>query len=64
MNIIWRFYVGEDQRWRWQRLSVSREVLAESPTAYSDYEGCLADARGQGYVFQPPQAGLIRSRPR
>jgi hypothetical protein len=54
MNLIWRFYSDSDQRWRWQHLSFSGAVLAESSKAYAEYEGCLASATEQGYVFLPP----------
>jgi hypothetical protein len=53
MNMIWRFYVDEKHQWRWQQLSVSRAVIAESPNAYKAYEACLANASEQGYVFVP-----------
>ena len=57
VNLIWRFYRGEDKQWRWQQLSAGREVVADSPAAHADYELCLADARKQGYVFQNSQVG-------
>lgn len=60
MNLIWRFYTDQDQRWRWQHLAVDRTVIEESRTAYKVYEECLADARDKGYVFQPSQARLVR----
>ena len=62
MNFIWRFYIDQNQRWKWQRLSVDRTVLAESHTGYKEYEGCLANARDNGHVYQPSQAKLIRGR--
>ena len=64
MNIIWRFYTDLDYRWRWQHLAVDRTVIAESRTAYKEYEGCLADARDQGYVFHPAQSKLAHGRAR
>lgn len=60
VNHIWRFYLDQDRRWRWQRLSMYREVISESHAAYKDYEGCVADARGKGYVYEPSQAKLIQ----
>jgi hypothetical protein len=56
MNVIWRFYRGEDREWRWQQISIARGVVADSASGYPDYENCLADAREQGYVYQgsPP----------
>jgi len=58
VNLIWRFYTDDYQRWKWQQLSVSREVITESSTAYKEYEGCVADAKSKGYVFHPSQARL------
>lgn len=64
MGAIWRFYVDQDRRWRWQRLSMDRSVLSESRLAYKEYEACLANAQNEGYVFQPSQAKLARANPR
>jgi hypothetical protein len=58
MNLIWRFYTDDNRRWKWQQLSVSREVITESHTAYGEYEGCVADAKSKGYVFHPSQVRL------
>ena len=58
VNLIWRFYTDDNQRWKWQQLSVSREVITESNAAYKEYEGCVADAKSKGYVFHPSQARL------
>lgn len=62
MNYIWRFYVDQDRRWRWQRLATDRSLLAESRTAYKEYESCLANAQSEGYAFHPSQDKLIHSR--
>jgi hypothetical protein len=62
MNSIWRFYVDQDQLWRWQCLSADRSVLSESALAYKNYDGCVANAQAQGYVFQPSHAKVIRRR--
>src|SRR3989338_7022486 len=62
MNLIWRFYMDQDRQWRWQRLSVWQAVVAESPGSYKEYEGCVANAEVQGYVFQPPQTTRIQPR--
>ena len=59
-NLVWRFYIDPNHRWRWQHLSVQREVISESPTGYKEYEECLADAEGKGYVFHPPHARLVQ----
>ena len=58
-NTIWRFYTDSRQRWRWQCISVQREVIAESPKAYRKYEQCLDDARESGYVFHPSHARVL-----
>jgi hypothetical protein len=58
MNIIWRFYRDPDHRWKWQRLTADRTVVAESSAAYKEYEGCLADAHANGHVFHPSHAKL------
>ena len=55
MNIIWRFYSDPAHAWRWQQISADRTVVSESHRAYKNYEGCLADAREKGYIFQAPQ---------
>ncbi|MBI3043784.1 MAG: DUF1508 domain-containing protein [Betaproteobacteria bacterium] len=64
MNYIWRFYMDQDRRWRWQRLSADRVLVAESRTAYKEYEGCLANAQVEGYVFHPSQPKLIQGQSR
>jgi len=64
MNSIWRFYVDQDRRWRWQRLSVDHALIAESRAAYKEYEGCLANAQDEGYVFEPSQTRLVRAHSR
>ena len=55
MNYIWRFYMDQDRRWRWQRLSADRSLVSESRATYKEYESCLANARSEGYVFHPSQ---------
>ena len=62
-NTVWRFYTDQNHRWRWQRLSVNREVIAESHAAYEDYESCLADAKNKGHVYLPSQAKIVSSAP-
>jgi hypothetical protein len=52
LNHVWRFYTGEDRKWRWQCLDVHHAVISESHTAYEDYERCVGDARKKGYVAQ------------
>ena len=58
VNLIWRFYTDGNQRWKWQQLSVGREVITESVVGYQEYEGCVADAKSKGYVFHPSRARL------
>ena len=58
MNNIWRFYVDQDRRWRWQRLSANRSLISESGVGYKEYESCLANAKSEGYVFHPSQDKL------
>ena len=58
MTQIWRFFAGEDTRWRWQQLSIDRAVLLESRTSYANYEKCVEAARISGYVFEAAQAPL------
>ena len=60
MRVIWRFFVGEDARWRWQQLSVDRAVVSESRSSYDKYERCLAAAKAKGYVFEAAQGRLAR----
>jgi hypothetical protein len=60
MNAIWRFYQDEDRRWRWQQLAVDRSVLAESSKGHAEYEKCMSDAEGKGYVHVPAQGKLVR----
>ncbi len=62
MNIIWRFYMDPNQRWKWQRLSADRSVVSESASAFGEYDGCLADARENGHVFEPSQPRLVHGR--
>lgn len=57
---IWRFYRDLDHRWRWQRLSAERLLISESGSGYAEYEGCLANAKEEGYVFLPSQDKLAR----
>ncbi len=58
MNDIWRFYTDADHRWRWQRLSAARQLIAESRAGYEIYGQCVAAAQGEGYEFLPSQEKL------
>ena len=64
MNFIWRFYRDQERLWRWQRLSTDKSVIAESQAAYNEYEGCLASAQQEGYIFEPAQPGVPMARGR
>lgn len=64
MNTIWRFYLDENRQWRWQQLSVSRLVIAESTIAYKAYEACVAGAGEQGYVFVPSKTKRVLPKSR
>jgi len=53
LTSIWRFYSDASHRWRWQRLDFDGTVVEGSKSAYSQYEGCLANATKHGYVSSP-----------
>lgn len=61
MNIIWRFFVGEDSRWRWQQLSTDRIVISESRDSYEQYERCISAAKARGYLYEAAQHKLPRN---
>ena len=52
---IWRFYTEPDHEWKWQRLSVQGEVITQSTRSYKSYDGCVADPKDSGYLFEPAQ---------
>jgi len=64
MNLIWRFYRDDGRQRRWQRLSADRTVIAESNMGYTDYEVCVVNAQGKGYVFHPTQLKTTRGQVR
>lgn len=64
MSSIWRFYQDQDRRWRWQRLTIDHSVIAESRAAHKQYEECIADATGKGYIVEAAQPRLIRKHHR
>lgn len=55
-TVVWRFFVGEDQRWRWQTLTPGRVVLSESENSYPAYDACVTAAAAKGYLFHNAQA--------
>jgi len=55
VSTVWRFYVDQHRKWRWQRLTTGQVVISESPTGYKDYEECLVAAQRAGHVFQSAQ---------
>ncbi len=56
-QIVWRFYAEQKRAWKWQRLSVAGQVISQSVRSYSSLDGCVADAKGSGYLFEPAQTG-------
>ena len=63
MNVIWRFYLDENSRWKWQQLSADRTVVAESSAGFKEYEACLASAKAKGHVYMPAQGMRVQVRP-
>jgi hypothetical protein len=61
-NMIWRFFLDDARKWRWQQVSVSRVVVADSQGSFDGYEACVADAEAQGYVFVPSKTKAHRPR--
>jgi hypothetical protein len=55
MNVIWRFYMDDGQRWNWQQIGAGQAVVEASSKGYGNYEACLANAKDRGYVFLPAQ---------
>jgi hypothetical protein len=53
-HTMWRFYTEADH-WKWQRVSVHGIVMSQSAGSYKTYDGCVADAKDNGYVFQASQ---------
>jgi hypothetical protein len=53
---VWRFYTEPAHEWKWQRLSASGDVTAESTMSHTSYDECVADAKDNGYLFEPAQA--------
>ena len=62
VNVIWRFFIDGQQRWKWQQLSVDRSVVAESARGYKDYETCLANAQVQGHEYLPAKGRRVQAR--
>jgi len=60
VNVSWRFYIDQDRQWRWQQLSMNGVIARESQGAFKDYDACLADAQGEGYIFLPSQTKRMR----
>ena len=60
MNSIWRFYVDQQGTWRWQEMSASGEIVAESACGYSTYDDCLGGAQACGYRYEMSQPPLPR----
>ena len=62
MNSIWRFYLDQQGGWRWQQMSISIGVIAESSSASPTYDDCLASAQPCGYRYERSQPALPRYR--
>jgi hypothetical protein len=60
VNAVWRFYLDQTRKWRWQRLTVHQVVISESGAAYLVYEKCVADAQKNGYVFHISRSKRIQ----
>ena len=60
MNSVWHFYRDQNHCWRWQHVSIHLVLIAESCTRFGEYERCLADAKGNGYLFQPSQGKKVK----
>jgi hypothetical protein len=58
-HTVWRFYMTKDCLWKWQRVTVNRNVVAESPEGYRDLDSCVASAKDGGYVYKQPQAKAV-----
>jgi hypothetical protein len=54
--VTWRFHRGADRRWRWQKMR-TRQLIAESHTAFLTYADCIDDAMRNGY--KPILAGQL-----
>jgi len=50
MEIIWRFFRGDDRYWHWQQLNIYREVVESSRRVLESYDDCVHDAGQSGYV--------------
>jgi hypothetical protein len=61
MRVIWRFFNEQNTGWRWQQVSIQQGVIAESETAYDDYESCMDAAKATGYVHERSQEKLVPS---
>jgi hypothetical protein len=68
--LVWRFYIGNDRRWRWQTLTPGRSVVCESEKSCPAIEACISAAEARGYLFETAQAsaprhgGALRSAPK
>ena len=62
MGTMWRFFQNEQGLWKWQHVSMEREVIDEALGGFPDYEACMADAMACGYRFVPPQPCSVKAR--
>jgi len=59
---MWRFFQNEQGLWKWQQISLHREIIDEALQAFADYEACVSDAMGCGYQFAPSQPCSVKAR--
>jgi hypothetical protein len=53
MNLVWRFYVGADSKWRWQKLSAGGTVIADCNVGYPTHRRALLDAQKMAISSNP-----------
>lgn len=49
MTQQWRFYVGSDSKWHWQKLSSDGTVVERCAMGQLNYRRCVLDAKKHGY---------------
>ncbi|HEY9446347.1 MAG TPA: hypothetical protein VIQ62_04670 [Burkholderiales bacterium] len=61
MRTIWRFFVDETGRWRWEELHTDKTVIRGSEGSFAHYDECLKAAKQAGYEFEASQQASPRS---
>lgn len=46
----WRFYMTQNNAWRWEHLKADSSIVSRSASEYGQYQACLADAEEHGYA--------------